>query len=168
VSEDGTESARAFHSKILVRFAHCDPAGIVFYPRYMEMFNSLVEDWCRQGLEFPLPDLIASGWGIPAVHLNGDFVSPSMLGETLSASLSVRRLGESSVHLDILFRGPDGADRVRGKLVIVMTDLRTARARTIPDERRARISMFANPEYLHPERAKETDGPFTATSLATS
>ena len=37
----------AYRATVLVRFAHCDPAGIVFFPRYMEMFNNLVEDWCR-------------------------------------------------------------------------------------------------------------------------
>ena len=28
-----------------VRFADCDAAGIVFFPRYFEMLNGVVEDW---------------------------------------------------------------------------------------------------------------------------
>jgi hypothetical protein len=39
-----------FYSDMLVRFSHCDPAGIVFYPQYFIMFNGLVEDWFNQGL----------------------------------------------------------------------------------------------------------------------
>jgi len=35
-------SACAYRAQVLVRFAHCDPAGMVFFPRYMEMFNNLV------------------------------------------------------------------------------------------------------------------------------
>ena len=27
-----------------VRFQHCDPAGIVFYPRYFEMLNTTIEE----------------------------------------------------------------------------------------------------------------------------
>ena len=36
----------ALHPNSLpIRFRHCDAAGIVFYPRYFEMMNDLVEDW---------------------------------------------------------------------------------------------------------------------------
>ena len=31
-----------FTTQRKVRFQHCDPAGIVFYPRYFEMINSVV------------------------------------------------------------------------------------------------------------------------------
>ena len=30
---------------IQIEFNHCDPAGIVFYPRYFEMTNSVVENF---------------------------------------------------------------------------------------------------------------------------
>jgi 4-hydroxybenzoyl-CoA thioesterase len=33
----------AYQREVLVRFAHCDPAGIVFYARYFEMINGVVE-----------------------------------------------------------------------------------------------------------------------------
>ena len=69
-----------FRSEILIRFAHCDPAGIVFYPRYLEMFNNLVEDWFREGLGLPFPDLIKRGWGVPTAHLEVDFVATCFLG----------------------------------------------------------------------------------------
>lgn len=49
-SAAGAISPRAYRSTILIRFAHCDPAGIVFFPRYLEMFNNLIEDWCRDEL----------------------------------------------------------------------------------------------------------------------
>ena len=38
----------AYQREVLVRFAHCDPAGIVFYARYFEMINGVVEDWVRE------------------------------------------------------------------------------------------------------------------------
>ena len=56
--KDTPEAAQVYRSEILVRFGDCDPAGIVYYPRYMEMFNSLVEDWC-----LGLPGFIGHGWG---------------------------------------------------------------------------------------------------------
>ena len=39
-THDGRVPANAFRSRHLVRFAHCDPAGIVFYPRYFEWFDA--------------------------------------------------------------------------------------------------------------------------------
>ena len=137
-----TESPRAFRADILVRFAHCDPAGMVFYPRYLEMFNNLVEDWCRE-LQLPFSEIRSGrGWALPTVHLDVDFIAPSTLGEVLSATLSVRALGASSITLDIVLEGPDGADRVRGGIVLVLMDVPSQRAVAIPEDLRQRISAF--------------------------
>jgi len=135
--------AHSFQSQILVRFADCDPAQMVFYPRYLVMFNDLVEDWFREGLKLPFSYYhFERQNGLPTVHLEVDFVAPSRLGEMLTATLTVNKLGKSSMGLDILLRGPDGSDRVRGKLVLVVTDLRTSRAIPIPDDLRAKILPY--------------------------
>ncbi|MGH9744880.1 MAG: acyl-CoA thioesterase [Candidatus Acidiferrales bacterium] len=134
----------AYRTEFLVRFGDCDPAGIVFYPRYLEIFNNLVEDWCRDELQLSFPDLINErGWGLPTVHLDVDFVAPSSFGDLLTAELGVRALGTSSVTLQILLRGRDGRDRVRGKVVLVLTDRKRNHAIAIPDELRARILAFS-------------------------
>ena len=36
-----------------VLFRHCDPAGIVFYPRYFEMMNDTVEAFFGTALDAP-------------------------------------------------------------------------------------------------------------------
>ena len=132
-----------FRRQVLVRFGDCDPAGIVFYPRYFEMFNNLVEDWHREALQFSFTEIVTTrNWGLPTVHLEADFVAPTRFGEVLSASLSVREIGTTSVSLDILLQGPDGADRVRGKVVLVWIDRRVTQSIPIPDEVRARLLAF--------------------------
>lgn len=142
-AEAAFEAAPSYRTQVLVRFGDCDPAGIVFYPRYLEMFNNLVEDWCREGLKFSFDDIvIKNGWGLPTVHLEADFVAPSRLGDVLTASLFVRELGVSSIQADIVLSGPEGEDRVRGKVVLVLMDRKTVRARPIPDDMRARIAPF--------------------------
>ncbi|HMI58387.1 MAG TPA: thioesterase family protein [Gemmatimonadaceae bacterium] len=133
----------AFRSPVLVRFAHCDPAGIVFFPRYMEMFNNLVEDWCREGLQISFAEMhLERGWGMSTVHLEVDFAAPSFLGEELSATLVVRSIGTSSVRLEIALRDAEGRDRVRGQMVLVMVEAQSKRARPLPDDLRARMSVF--------------------------
>jgi 4-hydroxybenzoyl-CoA thioesterase len=133
----------SFKTEVLVRFADCDPAGIVFYPRFLEMFNNLVEDWCCAGLKFSFNDIvIKNGWGLPTVHLEADFLAPCRLGEVLTAKLYVRKIGTSSINADIELCGPDHTDRVRGKVVLVLMDRKTSRALAFPDALRQRIADF--------------------------
>jgi 4-hydroxybenzoyl-CoA thioesterase len=133
----------AYRKQILVRFGDCDAAGIVFYPRYFDIFNSLVEDWCREELDFSFSEIVTRrGWGLPTVHLEVDFLVPSVFGEVLSAMLSVTALGKTSINLNILLQGPDAVDRVRGKVTLVLIDRKQHRAIPIPDEVRARILNF--------------------------
>ena len=134
---------RVYRSEFVVRFGDCDPAGIVFYPRYLEIFNNMVEDWCRDELQFSFAEIInARGWGLPTVHLDVDFLSPSSFGDLITAELSVRSLGRSSVSISIALRGHDGRERVRGEVVLVLTERGRNRSIAIPDELRERILAF--------------------------
>lgn len=143
MAEPRVPKAEPYRAQVPVRFADCDPAGIVFYPRYLEIFNNLVEDWFAEELHFPFPEIINTrGWGLPTVHLEVDFVASSRFGEVLSATLSVRKVGTSSLSLDILLQSPAGVDRVRGKVVLVLIDRTINRAIALPGDLRARISAF--------------------------
>jgi 4-hydroxybenzoyl-CoA thioesterase len=132
-----------YRTRLLVRFGHCDPAGIVFYPRYLEMFNDIIEDWCREDLKFSFPEIVGQrGWGLPTVHLDVDFVAPSFYGETLSAALSLLSVGASSMRVQIVMSGPNGEDRLRGQVVLVLMDRRTYRSIPIPEDVRARLTAL--------------------------
>ncbi len=136
-------AGRPYRTEIRVRFGDCDPAGIVFYPRYLEIFNDLVEDWCRDELQFSFPDLITQrGWGLPTVHLEVDFLAPSRFGDVLSATLGVVKVGKSSVNIALHLCSPDGGERVRGKVVLVLIDRKPHKAIPIPDDLRARMLAF--------------------------
>ena len=140
---DGSRKTCAYEAQIPVRFADCDAAGIVFYPRYLEMFNGLVENWFRDELQFSFTEIVTNrGWGLPTVHLEVDFVAPSRFDETLSATLTVRSVGTTSIGLEILFRGQDNGERVRGKVVLVLIDRAIQRAIPWPGELRERILTF--------------------------
>lgn len=136
-------AAGPFRSEVLIRFAHCDMAGIVFYPRYIEMFNNLVEDWFREGLDFGFPQMHREQtMGIPTVHLEVDFVAPSRVGDRLKAVLTVRGLRRTSMTVSIELDGPEGEPRVRGKVVLVFLDLVSRRPIPIPDWLRPRLERF--------------------------
>jgi len=132
-----------FRKSIPVRFGDCDPAGIVFYPRYFEMFNGVVEDWCAQELSTGFREMhLSQHWGVPTVHLETDFIAPSELGEVLQACLRVTKLGRSAMHVAIRLLGPDGAERVRANLVLAAMDLRERRAIPLPPHFAGEASRF--------------------------
>ena len=129
-----------------VRFGHCDPAGIVFYPRYFEMLNELVEDWFAQSLSIPFEQLIGQRRvGMPTVQLDTRFKRISRQGDVLQQRLRLTRLGGSSLTLAITFDGDDGT-RVEFDQVLVCTSLDTHKPQALPDDVRAAI-----------ERAQETN-----------
>jgi 4-hydroxybenzoyl-CoA thioesterase len=60
----------AWHTKHIVRFSHCDPAGIVFYPRFFEIVHDAKEDWFREAVGLPFRELIGERReGFPIVRL---------------------------------------------------------------------------------------------------
>ena len=83
---------------IPVEFNHCDPAGIVFYPRYFEMTNSLVENFFADVMGHSYGAMMEAGQGVPTARLETDFKLPSRLGDKLNWSLEVVRVGGSSVN----------------------------------------------------------------------
>lgn len=137
------DADRIFSTEVTVRFGDCDPAGIVFYPRYFEMFNNLVEDWCAQALGMSFRELhLERGLGLPTVHVETSFVAPSELGDVLRAELRVLKIGGASITLQVRLAGPAGEDRVRASLVLALMNLEERRAVPIPDSLRACIAAF--------------------------
>lgn len=124
-----------------VRFAHVDAAGIVFYPRYFEMVNATVEDWFAYeiGCDFRTIHL-GRKLGTPTVKLETQFISPSRLGDVLRFSLSVEKLGRSSVTLSVEVRCSDEV-RLKLRSVLVCIDLNTGRSISWPEDIRERMAI---------------------------
>lgn len=132
------------YSKIIpIEFNHCDPAGIVFYPRYFEMINSVVENFFEQvvGYSFARMHLDGAGNGTPTVSLGCDFRAPSRLGEKLPFTLVVNAVGRSSLSLSIS-AALAGETRLEAKLTLVW--ISGGRSAPWPDE----IRMKLNEELL--------------------
>ena len=71
-------AGKVFEVEEVVRFAHCDPAGIVFFPQYLVMLNTLHERWFGEALGVPYQHYIGERrLGLPTVRLECDFVAVS-------------------------------------------------------------------------------------------
>jgi len=141
MTETPTAAAIPVHVReYLVRFADCDPAGIVFFPRYCEMLNTCIEDWFTFGLGIPYAGLIGERrTGVPTARLECDFRAPSRHGETLAQHISIEHLGRSSMVVHVDFRGDDGVLRVAFRQVLVCTSLETHRSQPWPDDARSAL-----------------------------
>jgi 4-hydroxybenzoyl-CoA thioesterase len=132
----------SFETQRIVRFADCDPAGIVFFPQYLVMLNTLAEEWFDRGLQIPYAGLIGTRrTGLPTVRLEVDFTAISRHGDTLRQRLSVAKLGRSSMTLAVEFLGGDEL-RLRARQVLVCTSLDTHRPIPLPDDVRSALTPF--------------------------
>jgi 4-hydroxybenzoyl-CoA thioesterase len=131
-----------FKREILVRFAHCDAAGWVFYPRYFEMVSDLVEDWFAAGLGADMPQLLhRQGLLTPSVHFTVDFPKPARFGDLLLFTLAVLKVGRASCELQIE-ASLDGATRLRMRQVLVLISAATGRPIAIPPRLIRRMQKF--------------------------
>jgi 4-hydroxybenzoyl-CoA thioesterase len=132
-----------FSVEYLIRFQHCDPAGIVFYPRYYEMLNQVVEDWFAEGLNWSFADMARlRSEGVPLVHASCDFLQASQIGERVTFTLELTRIGTRSFSVTIT-GACSGATRLRAELVLAY--VRTTdrmRAIPLPEELRARMQPY--------------------------
>lgn len=137
-------TASGFTVRQKVYFQHCDPAGIVFYPRYFEMINTVVEEWFRQCLGVPFETVHgAMSAAVPTVSINIDFHAPSKHGDLLEFRLRPTKIGRSSVDLAIeAYCGPER--RLSLRSVLVFTNEHSQRAKSWPENIRARMSRELN------------------------
>jgi len=133
-----------FERPLRIRFAHCDPAGIVFFPQYLVMVNNLVEDWVSDALGIRYAELLAKRRiGLPTVSLHCEFTAISRMGDEVTMGLGVQRLGHRSITLQLGCRMGD-EQRMSIRQVLVCTSLETHRAIDIPADLRAAIEKFGS------------------------
>lgn len=134
---------KEFLAERSVRFDDCDPAGIVFYPRYFCMINAVIEDWW-QHMGQPWHELIAKQRIVtPVSHLETVFLRPSMLGEVLQCHLGLETLGRSSFWLRHRVLGPDGLERLRLRQRMVCVSMEGHRPMAWPADIKKILSAWA-------------------------
>ena len=106
-----------FDQKVL--FKHCDPAGIVFYPRYFEMMSDCVEAFFDH-IGHPFELIHVSG-GVPTAKIETQFLRPSRHGDLLHLDLNVTKVGNASMSLSIRTKCAS-EDRVHFTATLVNVD----------------------------------------------
>ena len=134
-----------FTKKEKIRFKHVDYAGIVFYPRFLEMLNDLVEDWFEEALERPFSKMHETN-GIPTVDLKVQFKKAARLGEILTKKLWVKNLGGASILCGFSFEDAKGAICLEGEVTLVNVafneDRNDIKAAPFSEEMKNKIASF--------------------------
>jgi len=112
----------------LIEFQHCDPAGIVFYPRYFEMVNSVIEQFFREHVGYGFGAMhFQARRGVPTARISAEFHAPSRLEDVVDFTVNVPRVGNSSV--DFLLQGTCGGQaRLTVRSTIVHIDSETGKS----------------------------------------
>ncbi|AUT61352.1 acyl-CoA thioesterase [Paraburkholderia terrae] len=142
-----------FDMPMRIRFAHCDPAGIVYFPQYLVMTNMLVEEWFNERLAIDYAHMIQTRRvGLPIVKLDCEFSRPSRMGETITLSLDVTRIGRRSISISIVATCADEV-RFRSAQVLVTTSLESGQSIDIPNDIAAALVAFA-PQAVQSEEQR--------------
>ncbi len=133
---------KVFVHEQLVRFSHCDPAGIVYYPWFLDIAHAVKEEWFERGLAHSHFVLIRERRiGTPTVNLQCDFLRPVEMGEMLRWELRVAKLGNASVQLALSAKR-NGEECVKLLQTVAFMNLETRRAIPVPEDLRPRIAEY--------------------------
>ena len=133
-----------------IRFTHTDPAGYVFFPRYFEMFQAVVEDCFTMRLDTNFADMVlVHEMGQPTAQIDCQFVKPCRLGEKLDMAVVLEKFGTTS--LELRFLGTvDGEVRLRAHSIQVLISTRDGRPTPFSDHLRAQLEAYHS-QVIPPE-----------------
>ena len=131
---------------VRIEWGDCDPAGIVFYPRYFAMFDASTTALFERALAMTKYQFLKryDALGYPMLDTAARFLTPTRFGDSVTIETSVSRVGRSS--FDVTHRlTKDGelAVECTEKRVWVTRDPDDAeriKSQAIPDEIVRRLS----------------------------
>jgi YbgC/YbaW family acyl-CoA thioester hydrolase len=129
-----------------VRFGEVDQAQIVYYPRVFHYCHLAMEDFFESQAGLAYVEIVEGRRvGFPAVHLEADFKAPMPFGAELTITLSIVRLGRSSVVTRYRFRDASGRDCAEALVTTACIDMDAFRSRSIPEDLRALFERHLEP-----------------------
>jgi len=85
---------------VRIRWGDCDPAGIIFYPRYFEIFDNAIAALFERALGITKHEMFSAyefaGW--PLVRTHARFLKPTRFGDDVEVETSIK-FGRSSFEL---------------------------------------------------------------------
>jgi acyl-CoA thioester hydrolase len=131
-----------FTHRIRVRYAECDPQGVVFNANYYAYYDVLITELWRAEIG-SYDAMLENGADLSVVESRARFISPARFDDELDLTARIARLGNTAMttKIDITQAG-DGAPVTEGEIHHVFIDPGTYRKRPIPDYIRAALEPY--------------------------
>ena len=130
---------------IRIEWGDCDPAGIVYFPRYIEYGDICTVHLFESALGVTKPQMLEkfAMAGIPMVDLSSKFMIPSVFGDDVVVESRIEEFGRTSFNVHHRFlKGEDLAVEIREKRVWTIYDAANPgrlKSQAIPDEVRTAL-----------------------------
>jgi 4-hydroxybenzoyl-CoA thioesterase len=141
-----------FTKRFRYRFGDIDDAGIAYYPSFFHYFHCAFEDWWSDGLNAPYDKVLHDEkFGLPAVHIESDFLVPIRYGDEPDIHLGILEMGTTSVKF-AYWMTLEGEDRplCRATITTVSVNMETFAKQPIPDKWREAFAAFVIDESEFP------------------
>lgn len=133
-----------------IRFHHCDPAGIVFFPQFFYLLHEAKEDFLAH-IGFAQHRMIESGFGTPVVDIRTGFLGMCRYGDDIKISVSISKLGNSSIGMDYQIHSA-GILKLTSNWVLVYSVLSGGKPLRIPDDLRHAMQPYLQQPQTNPEK----------------
>jgi 4-hydroxybenzoyl-CoA thioesterase len=154
-----TASATPFRRYVTIEWGDCDPAGIVYYPRYFAMFDASTAYLFEAALGCRKRDMLHrfSIVGFPMVDTRASFLIPSKFGDVVSIESRLTGFNRSSFEVSHRLLAADERLAVTALEKRVWAgvhpeDPNRIKGRAIPEEV---IAAFSADKVIQQERNRE-------------
>ena len=126
---------------LVVRFGDLDPAGIVYYPRYLHFCHVGMEEFFSRAVGIDYPKVLAEHrLGLPSVKTEVEHRRPIRYGDDVELEVEVVRVGASSVEWrDRFWHRGEERPSTEARIVTVCVGIPSFAKTPVPEWLRARI-----------------------------
>jgi acyl-CoA thioester hydrolase len=137
--------SRPFRHRLRVRYAECDPQGVVFNAHYVTYFDTAITELWREAMG-SYGAMLEAGTDIVVAEVRVRYLAPARFDDELDIGLRIARLGDTSMTTELtVTRAEDAAHLVEGELRHVFIDPKTGSKKSIPDDIREALAPYAHP-----------------------
>jgi len=121
----------SFSTRLRVRYAETDAAGVVYYGNYLIYFEVVRVELLR-ALGYPIAEIEARGVLLPVVEARLKYLRPARLDDLLTVSARLEAVGPASFTFSYEILREDGLLLVTGSTRLAVCERETGRAMAMP------------------------------------
>jgi acyl-CoA thioester hydrolase len=134
--------SRSFTHRIRVRYAECDPQGVVFNAHYYAYYDILITELWRE-VAGGYQAMIEAGSDLSVIESRARYIAPARFDDELDITARIARLGTTSISTAIeITKVADGSPVIEGDIHHVFIDPVTYTKRPIPEDIRAALEPY--------------------------